>query len=75
MTTHGFQKGTLTFARSKGIALALFEPDPIKLEILVLSENADDFLRQECLKYGLDIALTNAFGQISLTEPNNENAG
>ena len=70
----GFQKGTRTFAESKGIALAIFEPDPAKLDILVLSDNAEEFMRKECLYQGLLVCLRNATQQVSSTVAEDEDA-
>ena len=74
VTTTGFQKGARTFAESKGIALALFEPDPAKLNILVLSEDAEEFMRKECLYQGLLVCLDDAIQQIASAVAKDENA-
>ena len=69
ITTTGFQKGTLTFAKSNGIALGIFDPSPMKLKMILNSrgEEIKERIRSMALHQGLHDALTEAIDELDLS--------
>jgi hypothetical protein len=74
ITTTGFQKGTLTFARSKGIALGIFDPSPMKLKIILNSrgDNVKEIIRNMALHQGIMDALVEAIGELTYSPSSDE---